>query len=380
METILATTRAIHFGSTLLVFGELVFTTFVARSASCAQVRVHDTKVDSTMRAVLAWCLALSVVSGALWLVLEVPLMSGEPLAEAFTGPTLGVVVRKTWFGRVWMARAVLALALGVWLACGARRTSLWLALAIAGAYVALPALAGHAARGQGAERYLRLGADMLHLLAAGAWVGALPALARLLVTARRSAERAWLELAGHATRRFSALGTLSVTALIGSGTVSAFYLVGSLAALTASDYGRLLVAKLVLVTAMLAIAGVNRWWLSPRLREGDAVAVQALARNAVLEALVAVGVVAIVGVLGITVPGMHTEHHELHSGTSRAIILNSPASAPSWPNPTSSTSRFRKANTTISKRSSAPMPSRRTAWIWRCSTDFSPPSSAVRR
>src|SRR5205085_395838 len=186
METILATTRAIHFGSTLLVFGELVFTTFVARSASCAQVRVHDTKVDSTMRAVLAWCLALSVVSGALWLVLEVPLMSGEPLAEAFTGPTLGVVVRKTWFGRVWMA-------------------------------------------------------------------GALPALARLLVTARRSAERAWLELAGHATRRFSALGTLSVTALIGSGTVSAFYLVGSLAALTASDYGRLLVAKLVLVTAMLA-------------------------------------------------------------------------------------------------------------------------------
>src|SRR5438105_42795 len=115
MDAILATTRAIHFGSTLLIFGELVFASFVARSA-----------------------------------------------------------------------------------------------LAIAGAYLALPALAGHAAGGQGAERYLRLGADMLHLLAAGAWVGALPALARLFVTARRSGQRASLELAAQATRRFSALGTLS--------------------------------------------------------------------------------------------------------------------------------------------------------------------------
>jgi len=74
----------------------------------------------------------------------------------------------------------------------------------------------------------------------------------------------------------------------------------------------------------MLALAAVNRWGLSNRVAAGDRRSLGALARNAALETLLGIGVVAIVGLLGMTVPGMHSMHHELHSDTSGAIISHS--------------------------------------------------------
>jgi putative copper resistance protein D len=167
----------------------------------------------------------------------------------------------------------------------------------------------------------MRIATDMLHLLAAGAWLGALPGLVLLLSTAHRSGAASAIDAAARATRRFSTLGVLSVSILIATGTANAVYLVRSFAALIGSEYGQFVLAKLALVAAMLALAVVNRWRLSPRIAAGDRGSVGALARNAALETLAGIGVVAIVGVLGITVPGMHSMHHQLHSGTSGAII-----------------------------------------------------------
>jgi copper resistance protein D len=382
MDALLAATRAIHFGSTLIVFGELVFALFVAAPAWRGAASALDRHgVERRIRGMLIGSLAVSVVSDVLWLALEVPLMSGEALTDALTGPTLDIVVTQTWFGRVWVARVLLAVGLGAWLASplrfDPRRASVWFALVIAGAYVASPAFAGHAAGGPGTERYLRIGADMLHLLAAGAWVGALPGLVVVLIAARR--DPASIEVAARATRAFSSLGTIAVALVVASGTINAVYLVGSMGALVDTGYGRLLTAKLALATAMLALAAVNRWSLSPRVAARDRIALDALVRNTALEIVGAVAVIALVGFLGITVPAMHPAHHELHSATSREIIPNSPLHQRSWPNPTSSTSRFRKVSTTTWRRSSAPTPCRRTAWTWRCSTDFSLRSSAVR-
>jgi copper resistance protein D len=384
MDALLATTRAIHFGSTLIVFGELVFALFVAAPAWRGAAPALDRHgVERRIRGMLIGSLAVSVVSDVLWLALEVPLMSGEALTDAITGPTLDIVVTQTWFGRVWAARVLLAVGLGAWLALrqplrfDPRRASVWFALVIAAAYVASPALAGHAAGGPGTERYVRIGADVLHLLAAGAWVGALPGLAVVLIAARRDPDS--IEVAARATRAFSSLGTIAVALVVASGTISAVYLVGSMGALVDTGYGRLLTAKLALAAAMLALAAVNRWSLSPRIAARDRIALDALVRNTALEIVGGVAVVALVGFLGITVPAMHPAHHELHSATSRAIIPNSPLRQRSWPNPTSSTSRFRKVSTTTWRRSSAPTPCRRIAWTWRCSTDFSLRSSAVR-
>ena len=257
--------------------------------------------------------------------------MSGLPTSEALRGDTLAVVLTQTLFGRTWMLRACLAIGIGALLLAGARsaddrrrqRTTTG-AIMLAAGYAATLALAGHAAGGQGPERYLRIGADMTHLLAAGAWLGALPGLACALSHARRNADAVSLAIAAQTTRRFSTLGAVSVGALVLSGIANAWYLVGDLPALVATEYGRLLLAKLTLFGMMLALAAVNRWRLSPRVAAGDAAALRTLSRNAVLETAVGIAVIAIVGVLGITIPAIHRHQHDLHSGTSRAMITSS--------------------------------------------------------
>jgi putative copper resistance protein D len=335
MSAVLAATRAVHLGATLLVFGETALALSVARPAWRAGERagVAWADIERRIRTVLAWALALSVLSGIVWLALEVPLMSGEPIEEAIAGPTLGIVVRDTWFGRVCIVRLALA-ALFAWLLLRRAWVSPW-ALVVAGAYLAAPAFAGHAAGGQGLEGASRIVVDMAHLVAAGAWVGALPGFV-LVLRAAHGADTATLDAVARATRRFSVLGAIAVAALVATGVVNSIYMVGGWAEFTGTEYGRLLLAKLVVVAAMLAIAGTNFLLLSPRVATRDARSVTALARNAMLETLGGIAVVGIVGLLGIMVPAEHAEHmepmehmdHQLHSETSRAIIPNSPLHA----------------------------------------------------
>ncbi|MGE5117383.1 MAG: CopD family protein [Betaproteobacteria bacterium] len=156
----------------------------------------------------------------------------------------------------------------------------------------------------------MHVGIDALHLLGAGAWLGALVPL--LLVVGRASAtsEPAWHALAAQATRRFSALGLFSVLLLLVSGVLNAAWLVGGWTALGTTPYGRLVSAKIVLFALVIAIAAVNRLVLTPRLAMPAAAygAMQALRRNVVAELVIGITIIAVVGVLGVTPPSAH-EH-----------------------------------------------------------------------
>ena len=59
----------------------------------------------------------------------------------------------------------------------------------------------------------------------------------------------------------------LSVATLVLSGIVNAWILVGSFRALVVTEYGQLLILKLVIFAFMLAFAAVNRLWLTPTAR-----------------------------------------------------------------------------------------------------------------
>ena len=89
-----------------------------------------------------------------------------------------------TDFGYDWIARLVLTVLLvGILLPFGTtvRITSSWkgtLAVLLAACLVGALAFAGHAAAGSGIEGAIHLTADILHLVAAAAWVGALVPLA----------------------------------------------------------------------------------------------------------------------------------------------------------------------------------------------------------
>ena len=137
---------------------------------------------------------------------------------------------------------------------------------AIALGAIALGSLAwsGHGVMDDGLTGVVHLIADIVHLLAAGIWVGALGSLLwRLLGADRDRTAAAHGALAGFAT-----LGTASVALVLVSGVINSWLLVGpgNLLSLGRSLYGQLLLIKLALFGGMLALAALNRFRLTPGL------------------------------------------------------------------------------------------------------------------
>jgi putative copper resistance protein D len=168
-----------------------------------------------------------------------------------------------------------------------------------------------------GADRYVHLASDAMHLLAASAWVGALPGLAYVLRYAGDVARPERFSLAVSATQRFSASGTISVSALVMTRLINAWYLVGSVPALWGTEYGRLLLWKLLIFATMLVLAAINRLRLTPRLPTATTIvtpsrnALARLRRNTWLELAGGVAVVGIVAALGLAMPAMHMADRE---------------------------------------------------------------------
>ncbi|WP_306970728.1 copper resistance CopC/CopD family protein [Streptomyces afghaniensis] len=100
----------------------------------------------------------------------------------------------------------------------------------------------------------LAMTSSVLHLIATGVWLGGLVA---LLLTLRRASVEALTDI----VPRFSRIAFASVTVLAVTGLYQSWRGLGSLAALTGTSYGRLLLAKLVAVTALLLAAGYSRRW-----------------------------------------------------------------------------------------------------------------------
>ena len=275
----------------------------------------------------IAWIgLALAVLSGAAWFVLVAQSMSDQPLADVFSEDMLWTVLSETDFGHDWLARLALAVPprrpvrsvpVGEAGAVGldqARRSCLRPPASSA----RWPGPATQSAA-QGIEGVVHPAADVLHLVAAAAWVGTLLPLALLLrATAGDAAvgrhgaygDDALFD-ARHRQRRHAPCHRC----------INTWYLAGSIAALTETDYGRLLLIKIALFLGMVAIAAVNRLQLTPRLVAGASAraagdALRRLRRNVAIEIAAGAIVIAIVAVLGVTPPGLdeqampHAHHH----------------------------------------------------------------------
>ncbi len=308
MNTFFAVARTVHYASTLVLFGEFVLVLLMTLPA-WRTVRRRGTGNAIVVTSVIArWSMVASLASGIAWLAAEAAAMSGLTLAHAIAPDVLGRVLWETAFGRVWMLRFALCIVLGVLLVVSRRSNrerSGFLPLTIgataaAAVYLAALAWTGHAAAGTGTDGDIEIVADVVHLIAAGAWLGALPGFAVVLARAHST------DAAALVARRFSTLAALCVFALIASGVVNAWFRIGDVPALIGTDYGRILLAKLALFAAMLAVALASRGSVALRLAHGETRARSSLRRNVLLEIALGIGVVSLVGVLGLTVPAAH--------------------------------------------------------------------------
>ncbi len=315
MDDPLIWVRAVHFAATLSVAGVAFFLAFVGEPALRAADHGPSAALVRRRLAGIAWAsLAVVVLSGAAWLVVLAAQMSERPLAAMWSEDAVWTVLSDTGFGHVWLVRsglvAMLAVANLAWFA--AVRPSprpRVVALASASALVGTLAFAGHAAAGAGVEGIVQQTADVLHLVAAASWAGALVPLAVLLGAAAKDRGGHSVAIARAATLRFSTLGIASVAVVLASGVVNTWELAGSVPALFGTEYGRLLLAKVALFLVMLSVAAVNRLRLTPRLVQGtDASArrdaLRQLRSNSLIEAGVAAIILIIVAVLGTLPPG----------------------------------------------------------------------------
>lgn len=139
-----------------------------------------------------------------------------------------------------------------------------------------------------------------VHLLGVAFWLGALMP---LLIIARDPAS---CRIAAAAVR-FGQAATVMVGLLLMAGLTLLWILLGTPSQLWMSDYGRLVMVKLGLVVGLLSLAAINRWRLTPRLRDRDQRAVRSLRRSIAVE-MVLGGLILLVTATLTTVLGPPTE------------------------------------------------------------------------
>jgi len=238
-------------------------------------------------------------------------------LTQAISDGTASTFLARTQFGHDWGARLVLAILLAVAL-LRFKRITRWrsadsfIAAALALAFLGALAWSGHGGATPGLRGELHATADALHLIAAGAWIGGLLPLGLLLSSAEKMPGAAGLSIAHDAASRFSTLGMMAVGTLIITGVVNTWVLVGSVQALVALQYGRLLLLKIAIFLVLLAVAAVNRSQLMPRLSAAAAGgpqegmnALRRLKRNCFVKTALGLAILIVVGALGSISPGM---------------------------------------------------------------------------
>ena len=308
----------------LTMAGGLVFELLVTRPA-LSGLRSTSAMVEAGRRlsvrsSRITW-LALAVFMGASvgQLLLLTIITRDVALWGVFSGPLWSTLTATGW-GEIWVWRAAAALAFGLVLfvlhifAQSApqmlQTPGRIFALMLGGAVLWTLGLTSHGAATV-EIRNMALAADFLHLAASAFWIGALFHFAAglsALIAGLPEGERR--ECLAEIVPRFSVVAALSVATIIATGVFSGWAQVTVREALT-TPYGITLIAKIALVLPLLFLGALNLLWVRPRLRRDGASATW-LKRLLVGEAVLAVLILAAVGMLTSLEPGRQAASRDL--------------------------------------------------------------------
>ena len=292
----------------MLLFGLPLFGLYALRGAE----RVRSAVLP--FRALMFWLAASAISLSVLSMIAMTASMAGVALGEVDRS-SVNMMITETPMGNAWQVRiAALFITFFISMVLGACMSATWLVLVSLGAAVALASLAwaGHGAATVGDTGTWHVIADIVHLLAAGGWLGALAALAALLFRPVSRTTEDQLRLLHRVLHGFSLVGAIIVALITLSGFVNSWVLVGPdhLFSMTATLYGQLLLAKLVLFGAMLGLAAMNRFRLTPAfdcaLQSGETLkAVGQLRKSLIIETGAAIVILGLVAWFGTLEPPM---------------------------------------------------------------------------
>jgi putative copper resistance protein D len=251
--------RLLLYGGAALAIGRGTLTVFARE--------VNDAPTDPRAVRVSLWLAALALVVAPLALLLL------QQQALELTMAELPGLLRDTTWGRGWVPLAMSCVLSAILLPMP--RTRSWLLLAALGLAVAMGGL-GHAAADDQWPLASRV-FDALHVVGVGAWIGGLVLM--LLAGAGDAVPSATV------WRAFSRTATVMAPVVLLSGVGSTWRRVGGNGptAILASDYGTLLLLKIVLALAVMAMGFTQR----RRIAAGQTPSRTVVLREVVLAAVV---------------------------------------------------------------------------------------------
>ena len=294
-DTAFAAMRGLGYVAIALAVGAAVFLVAVWLPALSQHARggadwrlASETFVGRVRRIVLG-AVVLGVVATALAIVLEGATAAGVSLWAA-VDPDVLEPVSDTRVVEAWTVRLLIWLLLGaiILFALGARRAPVLRraalgaegaaigprlsrpqGLLLAGAIIALAftaPMAGHT--GTHSPEALLVCADTAHVLCMSVWLGGLVLLLiGVPVAARALSPRERTPLLAGVVGRFSRLAVIAVALLALTGIIQSLSLVASFSALVETAYGRLVLVKIALLVALVALGAYNQRRSLPRLK-----------------------------------------------------------------------------------------------------------------
>jgi copper transport protein len=300
--------RFVYFAGLLLLVGGVVYRVAVYQPATGAvggePRRLMGLRERHRANQVLALSAVLVLAGGWVALTRQGAQVAGVSFWEAFDhrGP-VSSALDATRFGRQFgrgidvTAVFTILVALAYAAVAVSRRLTAALAVpaAIAGVWaLAAPGISGHA--GDPGRGPLVIGLDVVHVAAAAIWIGGLLQLALVTPHATRGLPEQQRDAVRSAiARRFSRVALWSVLVLSVSGGLRALWELSSVSQIWSTSYGQTLIAKTVLLVAVLALASRSRRLLDRYRR---------LRQSVLAELVVLAAVVAAVALLTNLPPG----------------------------------------------------------------------------
>lgn len=241
-----------------------------------------------------------AMLAGSLLLVFARQLIEFRDPFVAWTEDAHLLLNGTRWGVTWWAAMGLTVTATGAFRWARSSTTWGWMAAGLSVlALGAFPALTGHANSGD--MRATTIAADVLHVWAAGAWIGTLGVMLFLEWRERRRPREERAGVLSILVPRFSPVAMASVAVLTTTGAFGGWVHVAGWSDLLTTGYGRFLTVKVLIVLVVLGLGAWNWRRLSPML--GEERGREALRTSASLEFVVANIVLAITAALIRTSP-----------------------------------------------------------------------------
>ena len=288
-ESALAVCRFVHDGATMSLWGSFAYLAALVPRDLAAETgrRLRAFGVSGIAVAVSTTIAMLPIAVAAI----------GNGWGDALDPATIEAVLFETSVGTALLIQLALAAALAGTLVVPALARNTATALA-SGLLLASLALTGHAVMDEGWFGIAHQANDAAHVLAGGAWLGAL---VPLLAIFRMSPDPGRRAEAGVALKRFSTAAHGAVALVIATGAANTAFVLKRWPLSWSSPYQALLMLKIVVVLIMTGLAVANRYLVVPRIAVDRAGATRALRVATFAEialGMVALGCVSVFGLL----------------------------------------------------------------------------------